>query len=245
MFLLPCFLSSATENNDQWETLQIIMTTTSHGSKCYHLMECHPQGLCKRLDYFLSSSLSKTTTIIPAFCWGFFLVFFFSTDGCNSPPSMDGVCMDGVSWIRSTQRPRSCQCHGCMNICDGGLPQLAGADASCVDLRICLSHWSARSQCCAARQNCKSSWLSSHQKSLFCHASCPLPTPGSCSAQGAKRGETQTQQPTQSVHPAKWTWEKLNRVFSVQQQRTFSCRETQRGVVAWHGGYVHGITSST
>lgn len=50
-----------------------------------------------------------------------------------------------------------------MNICDEELPQLAGADASCVGPWICSSPWSVGQQCYTAQQHCKESWLSSHQ----------------------------------------------------------------------------------
>lgn len=85
---------------------------------------------------------------------------YFSLTGPLKTFHFSSVASSG---IRSTQGAICCQCAGCVNICDEELLQLAGADASCVDPWICLSHRSAGPQCCAAQQNCRASCLSSHQ----------------------------------------------------------------------------------
>lgn len=108
-----------------------------------------------------------------------------------------------------------------MNICDGELPQLAGAAASCVDLRICLSHRSAGPQCCAAQQNCKASWLSSHQNiTLLPHKLLAANTwAPQCSGNKGKRNTTAAA--NGGFELAKWTWEKFGILLGVLQQFDF------------------------
>lgn len=123
-------------------------------------------------------------------------------DGGNIPRFISPCCR-----IRSTQRAGCCQRRGCTNICDGELPQLAAADASCVDPWICPSQRSAGPQCCAAkRADCHLIKIS-----LCCHASCSVPTPGLLGARGIKGREARRQRPMAAFNSPSGLEESLER----------------------------------
>lgn len=142
-----------------------------------HLTEC-PNNYLKRsgtcqLPWLLTADICYTED---TYHRGSSVLFTYTFQNKLISHKISSIFLEQVHWQhstfhpwlsmlvnKSTQRAPCCQCTGCMNICDEELPQLAEANASCVDPWICLSRRSAGPQCCASQQYCKASWLSSHQ----------------------------------------------------------------------------------
>lgn len=146
--------------------------------------------------------------------------------------------------MRSTQRTTCCQCAGCMNICDDELLHLAGADASCVDPWICLSHWSSGPQYCAMQQYCKASWLSSHHNITLLSRRLLSANTWAPQYSGNKEQRKTCATANVSFYLTEWTWWKMWILLSIvcAAQRNFSFYVTKWRTVVLLGVIRTGST---